>query len=88
MGRSFKAPEKGDSKQWLKVQWLYALGFRFFSYRSYPSAPRLPEHLRDVPAFAKAHRTHPFRVAAPNKALRPALPSSLRSLRSSSKVDR
>lgn len=71
MGRSFKAPKKGDTEQWRKVQALYANGFRFFSYRSFPDAPQLPERSRDVEAFLAENPTHPFRVAAPNKELEP-----------------
>lgn len=74
MGRSFKAPRKSDKEQWLKVQYLYAYGFRFFSYRSCPDAPKLPERLREVEDFVAAHPHHPFRVAAPNNALQPTSP--------------
>jgi predicted RNA-binding Zn-ribbon protein involved in translation (DUF1610 family) len=78
MGRSFKAPPKGDKEQWLKVQSLYACGFRFFSYRSFPSAPKLPERLRDVKNFVAANPHHPFRVAAPNQTLQPTSPLTRR----------
>ncbi len=71
MGRSFKAPPKNDKEQWLKVQALYAYGFRFFSYRSFPDAPKLPERLKEVEGFVAEHPNHPFRVAAPNKSLQP-----------------
>jgi hypothetical protein len=62
MGRSFRAPKRTDQEQWHKVRLLFAYGFRFFSYRSYPKAPRLPERLRDVRAFLRANPKHPFRV--------------------------
>lgn len=78
MGRSFKAPPRGDKEQWLKVQSLYAYGFRFFSYRSCPSAPKLPERLREVEEFVTANPQHPFRVAAPNQALQPTSPLTRR----------
>jgi hypothetical protein len=42
MGRSFRAPKKTDREKWSKVRMLFAHGFRFFSYRSCPEAPRLP----------------------------------------------
>lgn len=71
MGRSFKAPKNNDNEQWLKVQALYAYGFRFFSYRSYPHAPKLPERLREVEEFVAENPRHQFRVAAINKALQP-----------------
>ena len=67
IGRSFKAPKKNDVEQWRKVQALYAHGFRFFSYRSYPDAPKLPERFREVETFVAENPTHPFKVAAPNK---------------------
>ena len=62
MGRSFRAPKRTDQEQWNKVRLLFAYGFRFFSYRSFPKAPRLPERLRDVRAFLRANPKHPFRV--------------------------
>lgn len=71
MGRSFRVPALGNVEQWRKVQALYAHGFRFFSYRSYPNAPRLPERFREVAAFVAANPAHPFRVAPPNQALQP-----------------
>lgn len=71
MGRSFSAPRKTDLEQWKKVQTLYAYGFRFFSYRSFPNAPRLPDRLRDVESFVAAHPHHPFRVEVPNKKMKP-----------------
>lgn len=70
MGRSFKAPPTSDREQWLKVQALYAAGFRFFSYRSY-SCPALPARLSEVRSFIESHPTHPFRVAAPNPSVNP-----------------
>ncbi|WP_293389165.1 hypothetical protein [Nevskia sp.] len=63
-----------NTEQWAKVQALYAHGFRFFSYRSYPDAPRLPERLREVPLFVAANPAHPFRVAPPDQALQPITP--------------
>jgi hypothetical protein len=71
MGRSFRAPAHSNVEQWRKVQALYAHGFRFSSYRSYPDAPRLPERHREVAAFVAANPAHPFRVAPPNQALQP-----------------
>lgn len=71
MGRTFRAPALRNSEQWRKVQSLYAYGFRFFSYRSYPDAPQLPERFREVAAFVAANPTHPFRVAPPNHSLQP-----------------
>lgn len=62
LGRSFKAPGVRNVEQWLKVQALYEAGFRFFSYRSYPDAPKYPERLRDVPAFIAKNPRHPFRL--------------------------
>ena len=70
MGRSFKAPKASDTKQWQKVQTLYAAGFRFSSYRSHPCAP-LPSKLSEVEAFIREHPQHPMRVAAPNQAFKP-----------------
>lgn len=77
-GRSFRVPAMGNTEQWRKVQSLYAHGFRFFSYRSYPDVPHLPELFTDVASFVAANPSHPFRVAPPNQALlpvsKPALP--------------
>ena len=70
MGRSFKAPASRDREQWLKVQALYAAGFRFFSYRSY-SCPALPARFSGVASFLEEHPNHPFRVAAPNPSVNP-----------------
>lgn len=71
MGRTFRAPALSNAEQWSKIQALYAHGFRFFSYRSYPAAPHLPERFREVAAFVAANPAHPFRVAPPNKGLQP-----------------
>lgn len=71
MGRSFKAPKTSDAEQWRKVQALYAHGFRFFTYHSYPEAPPLPERYRDVASFVVENPDHPFRVAEPIPALQP-----------------
>ncbi len=71
MGRSFKAPKKDHLEKWCKVQSLYAYGFRFFSYHSYPDAPKLPERFKDVEAFVAENPQHPFRVEEPNEALLP-----------------
>jgi hypothetical protein len=62
MGRSFKTPKKGDDEQWEKVRALWSAGFRFSSYRSYPSAEPLPERLRDVKDFVRRNPDHPFRI--------------------------
>jgi hypothetical protein len=73
MGRSFKAPSRVDGEQWDKVQGLYALGFRFWSYgRGQPS--KLPARLKDIPAFVAQNPSHPSRTAPRNDAL---LPESL-----------
>ena len=63
MGRTFKAPKRGDLEQWLKVQSLYAYGFRFFSYHNTPDTPPLPERLREVKEFVRANPSHPLRVS-------------------------
>ena len=68
MGRSFKAPSAIDREQWDKVQGLYALGFRFWSYgRGQP--PKLPGRLKDIPLFVAAHPNHPSRTAERNELL-------------------
>jgi hypothetical protein len=73
MGRSFKAPATRDQEQWEKVQGLYALGFRFWSYgRGQP--PKLPARLKDIPNFVAEHPNHPSRTADRSDEL---LPSSL-----------
>ena len=61
MGRSFRAPARSQVEQWLKVQLLFALGFRFFSYRTFDCAP-LPKKLCEVDRFVQEHPDHPFRI--------------------------
>ncbi len=70
MGRSFRTPGRAEVKQWLKVQTLFAHGFRFFSYRSY-DCPRYPDNYREVADFIAANPDHPFRVAEPRPELFP-----------------
>jgi len=77
MGRSFRTPAMGNAEQWHKVQSLYAHGFRFFSYRSYPDAPRLPARLKEVASFGSANPSHPLRVAPPNQAPHPTVTPGL-----------
>jgi hypothetical protein len=62
MGRSFKVPAQTDTDQWRKVEALYREGFRFFSYRSFPNAPKLPSRYKEVAAFVRANPRHPFRT--------------------------
>lgn len=62
MGRSFRAPRKRADDQWEKLRRLWAAGFRFWSYRSYPQAERYPEDLRDVDAWIERNSTHPMRI--------------------------
>jgi DNA-directed RNA polymerase subunit RPC12/RpoP len=70
MGRSFKAPRANDIEQWEKVQGLYALGFRFWSYgRGQP--PALPERLRDLQSFVADNPQHPCRIADRDETLIP-----------------
>ena len=69
MGRSFTAPKKADTKQWKKVQLLYAEGFRFIG-SGYHEGPKLPEKLSDIEMFLKDNTHHPLKVAAPNQALK------------------
>ena len=62
MGRAFKAPRRGDTDQWRKVEALWRAGFRFLSNAgSYGGAP-YPKELRDVEAFIIDNPMHPFRV--------------------------
>jgi hypothetical protein len=69
MGRSFKAPKRGNHEQWRKVQKLYALGFRFQSYGGdYPS---LPERFREIDQFIEQHPDHELRIAEPDRSLLP-----------------
>lgn len=71
MGRSFKAPPRSDREQWLKIRILFALGFRFFSYRS-RDCPALPANLDELEDFLRNNPAHPFRIADPLLALLPA----------------
>jgi len=64
MGRSFKVPPNKNIEQWEKVEALYKHGFRFYSFRSYPDAPPLPEKLSEVETFVKNNPNHPFKVDA------------------------
>ena len=67
MGRAFKAPKRRDDEQWMKVQKLYALGFRFYSYGE--DDPPLPERLREVNNFVLNYPHHELRIAEPNLSL-------------------
>jgi DNA-directed RNA polymerase subunit RPC12/RpoP len=69
MGRSFKAPKRGDREQWEKVQKLYALGFRFHCYGG--DYQPLPERLREVDRFVEQHPDHELRIAEPDRSLLP-----------------
>ncbi|WMS88802.1 hypothetical protein [Pleionea litopenaei] len=62
MGRNFTAPRKGNSKQWKKVQWLYAYGFRFLGSGLHDGA-ELPKKLSDLKSFLSENPNHPLRVA-------------------------
>ena len=66
MGRSFKAPKSSDTRQWTKVNILYAEGFRFIGCGSHDGLP-LPAKLSDLESFLRDNVKHPLRVAAPNK---------------------
>jgi hypothetical protein len=61
MGRAFKAPARANREQWLKVQLLYAQGFRFSAYRGY-DGPALPQRLSEVARFLRENPRHPLRV--------------------------
>ena len=81
MGRTFKAPRRGDVEQWEKVQTLYAHGFRFFSDDSYPDAARLPARLREVEGFIGRHPAHPLRVCEARPELLPRVAGRCRGVR-------
>lgn len=57
------------TKQWRKVQTLYAHGFRFHRYGG--DYEPLPERLRDVEAFVERNPSHALCVAPPNPSLLP-----------------
>jgi DNA-directed RNA polymerase subunit RPC12/RpoP len=67
MGRSFKAPKRGDHEQWQKVKKLYALGFRFHRYGG--DYPALPKRLREVKPFVEQYPDHQLRIAEPDQSL-------------------
>jgi hypothetical protein len=69
MGRTFRAPSPDDVEEWLKVQTLYAHGFRFAGVRR--GEPPLPERLRELDAFLRANPEHPLRRAPPMPELLP-----------------
>jgi hypothetical protein len=69
MGRAFRTPPLRDREQWLKVQALFALGFRFWRYGG-PYEP-LPTRLRDVVAFVAAHPRHALRTDPVDETLLP-----------------
>lgn len=62
MGRTFRTPRKADDDQWEKVRRLWAAGFRFWSYRSFPDAEPLPDKLNQVDEFIRRNPHHPMRV--------------------------
>lgn len=69
MGRSFKAPKRGNHEQWKKVQKLYALGFRFHRYGG--DYPPLPERLREIDQFVEQYSNHELRIAELDRSLLP-----------------
>jgi len=80
MGRAFRVPPRSDAEQWLKVQALYALGFRFSAYGS--GDRQLPDRLADVEPFVRLNPHHYCRTGSVDRSLLPA--SILRSGRSRS----
>ncbi|MCJ2184684.1 hypothetical protein MTR62_18610 [Novosphingobium sp. 1949] len=62
MGRTFRTPAKREDDQWEKARRLWAAGFRFWSYRSFPEAEPFPEQLREVDAFIARNTEHPMRT--------------------------
>ena len=65
MGWSFHAPKQNDIKQWIKVKWLYAEGFRFFGASRSKQNP-LPNRLKDVKNFLTENPKHNLKVADRN----------------------
>jgi hypothetical protein len=63
MGRTFRTPKQSDIAEWKKVEALWNEGFRFFSFRSFPDAERMPTALDEVADFVRRNPCHPFRVA-------------------------
>ena len=69
MGRSFTAPKTSDTKQWKKVQGLYAAGFRFIGSGNHGSPP-LPTKLSELERFLQDNPKHYLKVATPIKNLK------------------
>jgi hypothetical protein len=70
MGRSFRAPKQTNGEQWLKVQTLYALGFRFVGNGNY-EGERLPRTLRQVAESVARNPQHRLRLAPIDTSLLP-----------------
>ena len=70
MGRSFRAPRQATQEQWLKIQVLYALGFRFVGNGNY-EGERLPRNLRQVSGFVARNPKHRLRLAEVDESLLP-----------------
>ena len=68
LGRHFKAPRKADLRQWEKIRFLIAHGFRFQKIRTgnkgQDSVP-YPETLEEAKAFVVKYRTHAWGVVPP-----------------------
>lgn len=62
MGGGFKAPRKGEQKQWQKVERLWRAGYRFRANTMRQLIAPYPHHLRDVDEWIAQNPTHPFRL--------------------------
>jgi len=62
MGRSFKAPRKGETKQWEKVRRLWSAGYRFHANTRRQEVPPFPHKLRDVEVWIAENPRPPFRL--------------------------
>lgn len=62
MGRSFKAPRRTETRQWEKVQRLWAAGYRFHTNTRRQRVPAFPNKLRDLDKWIKQNPNHPFRL--------------------------
>lgn len=64
MGGGFKAPRKGEQKQWQKVERLWTAGYRFRANTMRQRIAPFPHRLRDVDNWIAQNPTHPFRLRA------------------------
>ncbi len=63
LGKAFDPPRSSAHEEWLRVQALFAAGFRFEAPGEVGESAPLPQALSDVPEFLARYPSHPLRGA-------------------------